>query len=81
MPKDKLHVVEVGDPTDSTLCRMTEFIADAKLSFIRYDSMDLCDFNHTYDYIRAYLFATEEDALIFMLKFGGTLDKTGKWLT
>lgn len=70
----KQYSVRIGDPTISEIIRMLNFIVDAELSFVSVKDIDVSDVSMTYDIIRRYTFAKEEDAMIFTLKFKGNIE-------
>ena len=63
------YPVYIGDPSIATVNDMMDFIADANLSIISVDSVDVSDVSMQYDILYSYIFNKEEDAVFFMLKF------------
>ena len=65
------HIVRIEDPTTNELVEMMNFIENANLSFVSTEDIDVSDITIQYDILQTYIFAKEEDALIFALKFKG----------
>lgn len=70
--KPNLFKVLLSDLTDDQYIEVTEFIKDTNLSLISSSWCDVSDVSGRYDVIFEYVFETEQDALMFTLKFKGT---------
>ena len=65
--------VSYSDLTESEVTAMEYFITDAELTLVKFEEYDISDFSLETDISYVYQFATEEDALHFVLRFGGEL--------
>jgi len=71
--ENKTYFVHIPDPSDTLLLEMPRFIVDAELNLISCEELDVSDVSYTTDVLVTYEFSSEQDALLFYLRFG---DKT-----
>lgn len=64
-------LVYVSDPSDDTLTEMIEF-CENNLELVSYEVVDVSDASYTTDTVAAFKFTTNEDTVMFKLRFGIT---------
>lgn len=64
-------LIYVSDPSDETLNEMIEF-CEFNLMSVSYEVVDVSDASYTVDTVAAFKFITEEDTIMFKLRFGIT---------
>jgi uncharacterized membrane protein len=67
------YTILLDDPSDVVIANIQEYILNQEIAIGKFELTDVLDYSFTYNTICSCTLSTEEDATMFILRFGGKL--------